>query len=45
MKKSINLDLLLIEKINKISKKLGCSRDYILELALDDFIEKSQIVL
>ncbi|MGL5210609.1 hypothetical protein [Cetobacterium sp.] len=45
MKKSINLDLLLIEKINKISEKLGCSRDYILELALDDFIEKSQIVL
>lgn len=45
MKKSINLDSILVEKINKISEKLGCSREYILELALDDFIEKSQVIL
>lgn len=45
MKKSIKLDSTLIEKINKISEKLKCNREYILELAIDDLIEKSQINL
>lgn len=45
MKKTIKLDSELIEKINKISKQLGCDREYILGLAIDDFIEKSQAAL
>lgn len=45
MKKSIKLDSTLIEKINKVSEKLKCNREYILELAINDLIEKSQINL
>ena len=45
MKKSIKLESTLIEKINKVSEKLKCNREYILELAINDIIEKSQINL
>lgn len=43
MKKPLMLNLALFEKINKLAQVLGCEREYVLEMAIDDFIEKSQV--
>ena len=41
-KKTMKIDSSLVEKIANLSKQLGCEKELILKLAVEDFEEKSQ---